>query len=197
MNTKRILAATGMTVVLSLSLTACFGNGGDDSKSKAQAKEQSQAANAANALIANQPVHTYQYSQLRQNLQELEDAQANGAVTTTFFLNMGLADPVMSCPSIGAPIASTTQMTNPMQTERHGSQYDGGNVTINQMDPTGVYTGDSTGTYIMCVQGDGSVEPVYWEGFVMTAFGSATWNKTTHSMEMNGKASFKFSGVKK
>jgi hypothetical protein len=196
MNKKRVVSATVVTGALALSLTGCWDD--NSSKSTAQQKEQSQASNAASALVTNQPVHSYSYSQIKQNLQEVEDAQANGTVTTSFFMNMGVADPVMSCPSIGAPIASTTELTNPQQLETHYSGQTGAvSGTIGQMDPTGVYTGNSSGTYIMCVGANGQVNPVYWEGFVMTAFGPAHWDKASHMMVIDGPSSSKFSNIKK
>lgn len=193
---KKFVAVPLIAGTMVFTLTGCFED--NSPKATAQQKEQSQASNAAQALVTNQPVHTYQFSQLKQNLQELEDAQANGVVTTSFFMNMGTSEPVFSCPSIGAPIASTTELTNPQQTVS-GT---GGNnayalTTIQQMDPTGVYTGNSTGTYIMCVGADGSVNPVYWEGFVMTAFGPAHWDKATHNMVIDGPSGSKFSNIKK
>lgn len=189
---KRVIAGATVTGLMVVGLTACSG---DSSKTKAQNTEQQQASNGLNSLLRDQPVHSYQYSQVRQNLQELEDAQANGTVTTSFFMHMGLADPVFSCPSIGAPIASTTELTNPQQIVNGNSDH--GTATINQADPTGVYTGQSTGTYILCVGANGAVNPVYWEGNVMTAFGPAVWNKTTHMMEITGPSGSKFSNIKK
>lgn len=194
-NKTRAVAGSAVAVTMVFSLTACFGS--DSSATKAQNTEQKQAANGMNALLRDQPVHSYQYSQLRQNLQELEDAQANGTVTTSFFMNMGVQDPVMSCPSIGAPIASTTELTNPSQTVSGGNGQGYGLTTIGQADPTGVYTGQSSGTYILCVGSNGAVNPVYWEGFVMTAFGPAHWDKATHNMVIDGPASSKFSNIKK
>lgn len=193
---KRAFAGVALAGTMMFSLTACFG---DDSSPKdaTQQKEQQQATNGISQLLSAQPVHSYSYSQLRQNLQELEDAQANGTVTTAFFMHMGMNDPIFSCPAIGAPIASTTELTNPHQTERHGSQYDGGNVVLDQMDPTGVYSGQSTGTYVMCVGQNGQVNPVYWEGSVLTAYGPAHWDKATHNMVIDGPSGSKFSGVKK
>lgn len=193
---KRVVSATVVVGVMAFSLTGCFG---DDTgtKASAQKNEQQQASSAADALIRNQPVHSYQTSQLRQNLQEIEDAQANGTVTTTFFMQMGRPDPLFSCPSVGAPIASSSQLTNPEQTVS-GSNTNGYSLTtIQQMDPTGQYTGSSTGTYVMCVGADGSVTATYWEGEVFTVFATAHWDQANHKVEMDGPPSFKFSPIKK
>ena len=42
-------------------------------------------------------------------------------------------------------------------------------------DPTGVYTGDSTGTYVACVATDGTTYPGYNEGYVQIIGAPATW----------------------
>lgn len=191
---KKFIAIPVLAGTMALTLTGCFD---DSSQPSAQQKENTQANAGASQLLSSQPVPAYNYSQLRQNLIELENAQANGVVTTTFFMNMGIQDPIMSCPSIGAPIASTTELTNPQQAVTNSGSQSSWATSIGQMDPTGVYTGSSTGTYIMCVGADGSVNPVYWEGFVMTAFGPAHWDKANHTMATDGPASSKFTGIKK
>jgi hypothetical protein len=191
---RRAIAAATLAGLVMFTATACFGN--DSSQSKAQNTEQKAAADGMNALLRDQPVPNFQYSQLRQNLIELQAAQANGAVTTSFFLNMGSNDPVFQCSSIGAPIASTTELTNPQQTVSGSDTHGYGLTSIGQADPTGVYTGQSTGTYIMCVGQSGQVNPVYWEGTVLTAFGPAHWDKTAHTMVVDGPSGSKFSGIK-
>ena len=70
----------------------------------------------------NQPVPKFDWSQYRQTVIDVETAEVNGVVTTTFMMNFG-ADPISSCPSIGFPVASTAQLTNPEQItyERRGA----------------------------------------------------------------------------
>ena len=116
-----------------------------------------------------QPIHFYEWSQYRQTLLSIGDAQAHGTATTTFFFLTGVPNPIKTCPSIGYPVATTTQITNPSQASTNGA-------TIGLMEPTGVYTGDSTGTYVVCVIG-GKAVPTYWEGFIHTEGGPAHWDK--------------------
>src|SRR5262249_11308948 len=131
--------------------------------------------------------------QMRQNLVEIETAQAKGVQTTSFFFNQGVVDPFLSCPSIGVPIPNTSSLSNPIQVERHGGD-GGGNVGIGQMDPNGTYgPNGSTGTYVMCIDATGTPYAQYWEGFVSTVFAPAKWNMATHQLELTGPASFKFS----
>ncbi len=165
---------------------------------------QSREFNSQDRISANfektQPIPTFNYSQIRQNLKEIETAQATGVQTTTFFFNMGERDPIQSCPSIGAPIPTTSQITNPEQPLRDNSQplnNSGGNVTVGQMEPTGVYSGQSTGTYVMCINSSGQTYADYWEGFVQTVFAPASWNYNTHQVQLLGAPTMHFSGGKK
>jgi hypothetical protein len=127
-----------------------------------------------------QDVPKFDWSQHRQTIIDIEKAQANTVATTTFFFNEGIQEPVKSCPSIGFPIASTTQLTNPQQWTSGG-----GNVA--QMEPTGVFTGESSGTYVVCVTPAGIKYITYWEGNVHAEGGPAKWNPSTHLIELNGK----------
>lgn len=194
MRKKTVIAAAASVLAIGVTATACNGS---THTSSGQAQENQQQSRDTTTLVQNQPIPGFNYSQLRQNLKEIETAEANGVQTTSFFFNQGVQDPIMSCPSIGAPIPTTDQLSNPQQvvTGTHGDNgY--GIATTEQMDPTGVYGGSSTGTYVMCVGADGKPYADYWEGFVSTVFGNATWNKTTHQVEMQGAPSFVFSTPK-
>lgn len=162
-----------------------------------QQLENQQQKQATESLVNNQPIPHFAYSQLRQNLIELETALANGVQTTSFFMNQGVADPEGVCPSIGAPIANTSQLSNPQQVVDGSGNNGGGNVTVGQMDPYGIYTPSaSSGTFVMCVGADGKPYADYWEGFVRTIFGPAKWNYTTHAPELIGPSSFTFTAHK-
>jgi hypothetical protein len=191
---RRVGAVLATAVLAGGGLTACFGSG---SKPSANSVEHAQQQNDSGTLVNNQPVPGYNFSQIRQNLIELETAQAQGVQTTTFFFPEGSAGaagyaPIQVCPSIGAPIASTTQLTNPQQVVQDNANSGASVTTIGQMDPNGVYSGNSTGTYVMCVGADGKPYADYWEGPVQTVFGPARWNATTHQVEPIGAPSFTF-----
>lgn len=142
----------------------------------------------------SQPVPAFDWSQVRQNLIEIQSAQVNTTQTTTFFFVRGgqFAKPISECPSIGYPIPSTYQLTNPLQAVRlHDST-----TTIGQAEATGVYTGESSATYVMCVNAQGKAHAVYWEGDVLTFTGPATWNEATGRADLVGPPSFNFSEKK-
>lgn len=179
-----------LSTALALTGAACTsGNAKPSSVSQDKA-----AANAnLDRLNDAQPVPSFSWSQLRQNLIEINRAQAETTQTTTFFFNMGVASPVMSCPSIGYPIPTTMQLTNPLQEISHGSY---GQSVVGQAEQTGVYTGDSTGTYVICVNAQGQAYGTYWEGFVYAITGPAEWDATAGQVKLVGPPSFEFTNGK-
>ena len=169
---KKVITIIGIAI-LGLGLAACGGT-----SSPAAAQQQS----ITNQLEKVQPLPAVKYSQLRQTLINIELAQTKTVATTTFMFNMGESAPIESCPSIGFPIASDSQLSNPMQQEWGGQ----GGFALPQMDPNGIYQGNSTGTYVLCSKADGSTYVVYWEGFVQTITGPAIWNTKTNSVQLTG-----------
>ena len=187
MNIKRAIVGATSAVVVLFSVTACH-NGA----SKAVGKDQAVSAQILLKAETNQPAPQFDFSQIRQTAIDVETAQAHTTQTTTFFFNQGVQDPINSCPSIGFPIASTTQITNPQQLARVTQQGNGITGAIPQIDPNGIYSGDSTGTYILCVDAQGQTYGAYWEGFVYSVTGPAVWNEATHQATLTGPSSFKF-----
>lgn len=133
-----------------------------------------------------QPVPFFDYSQARQNLIEIATAQANTTQTTSFFFLEGIGL-VGSCPSIGFPIASTTQLTNPGAEKGPRES----RIVLPQIEPTGVYTGESTGTYTICVDGSGTPYASYFEGYVQTVTGPAEF--VDGQVKLTGKPTGDFS----
>lgn len=171
-----------VAVVGLLALAAC--------SSGAQSKESKIANEQLAGFLTAQPVPIFNWSQLRQNLIELETAQANTTATTSFFFNQGVQDPIASCPSIGFPIPSTYQLTNPSKAV---GGPESGNVTVAQIESTGVYTADTSGTYVICIDTNGKGYAFYWEGFVSTVTGPATWDTEAHNVTLTGAATGAFS----
>ena len=188
MNIKRTIVSAASAVVVLLGATACTHNGA----SKAVALDQKTSASILAKFENNQPAPQFDFSQIRQTLIDIETAQAQTTQTTSFFYNQGVQDPIFVCPSIGFPIASTTQLTNPTQLARVTQQGYGISGSIGQIDPNGVYSGDSTGTYVVCVNAQGLLYAKYWEGFVDATTGPAVWDEATHREVLVGPPSFKF-----
>lgn len=177
---KKRTAAIGLGAILTffvLTAESC----GDEASGSTKEERKAGDEQLAQFLLA-QPVPVFNYSQLRQNLIEIETAQANGTVTTSFFFNQGVPDPIHVCPSTGFAIPSTYQLTNPLKPSGYQD-----NATVAQLETTGVYTADTSGTYVICIDDKGEGYAFYWEGFVNTVAGPAKWNLTTHQVELTGK----------
>ena len=179
MNRKTIAGGIAAAAIAALSLTACTqsGNAGQAAENQAQQHD-------TTSLVNDQPIPHFNYSQIRQTLIDAETIAADGTQTTSFFFQMGLPDPVFSCPSLGMPVANTAQLSNPQQVVGTGNS---NAVTTGQMDPYGIYAPSaSTGTYVICVNSSGAKYLQYWEGDVMTVTSAATWNKATHTIAVSG-----------
>lgn len=181
---KKFKKSILVMLVLALGLTAAECDESRDARSKDEAVSEQILADLQRA----HPVPQFRRSQLRQNLVELTTAQAETTQTTTFFFNLGVERPISSCPSIGFPIPATMQLTNP---EQIAKSYSGGYAILPQVEPTGVFTGDTTGTYVMCVDARGNAYAVYWEGFTQTLTGPAEY-RDGQGVELIGPPSFEF-----
>lgn len=187
---RKSLAVIGILLSLVLIGTACETDG--DVNGSAAVSDDAQVSNQSlDRFQETQPVPVFPWSQLRQNLIELNTAQAQTTITTTFFFNLGVEDPISQCQSIGFPIPSTAQLTNPDQAVwRSGSNGRAG-VTVGLAEQTGVYTGDSTGTYVICTDTNGNAYADYWEGYVKTITGVAEWRDG--QVVLVGEPTFDFS----
>jgi hypothetical protein len=145
-----------------------------------QATDQNTSSAILRQYQQAQPIPQYSWSQLRASAIDVETAQAKTTQTTSFFFNLGVAKPTYTCPSIGFPIPSTDQITNPSQNNS--------GTAIEQIEPNGVYTGQSTGTYVVCAGGNGQYYMEYWEGYVQTVTGAAVWNDTTNTVQLTGRS---------
>ncbi len=184
MNTKTAIRKLwpAALIIAGLAVTA------SSCEDEATREDRETAAASLNRLNDSQPVPEFRWSQIRQNLIEITRAQAETTQTTSFFFNMGVVDPITVCPSIGFPIPTTAQLTNPLQRVRSGN-----GAVIAQVEQTGIYTGDSTGTYVICIDATGAAYAQYWEGFVSTVAGPAEWDQTKGQVQLIGPPSFDFS----
>lgn len=175
MNRKIIILA----LVLGVALTGC------DDKQTANQTERATVARNQKRLVVAQPPPEFNWSQIRQNLIDIQQAQGQTTATTTFFFNQGVVNPVKSCASIGFPIPATYQLTNPeAMATKYQSPY-----TLPQQDTTGVFSGDTSATYVICLDDSGKGRITYWEGFVQTETGEARWDREQGLIVSVGKSS--------
>jgi hypothetical protein len=188
---KRIIAGTVLAFA-ALALAGC-----DDGK-------QTSATNAdqtdSNVILQKfrqvQPPPQFDWSQIRQTLIDVETAQAKTTQTTSFFFNQGVREPVYTCPSLGFPVAATSELTNPQQPVSGFNDRGYGLTTVGQIDPNGIFPGNSTGTYVLCVGPNGKVTGQYAEEFVHTVVGPAKWDDATKQIVSTGDPTFKFTTKK-
>jgi hypothetical protein len=185
---RRTLTAFAGAAAIAVTVL-CTASSCGSGTSNGQQQENKQQGQDTTSLEQSQPIPHFSYSQIRQTIIDAETISADGTQTTSFFFQMGDADPVFSCPSIGMPVANTAELSNPDQVVTQDSQGNGisGSATIGQMDPDGVYApAASSGTYVICVNSSGANYLQYWEGDVMTVAAGASWNNSTHSLSVTG-----------
>lgn len=171
---KRPALIAASAVALTVGLTACTGG-----PSSAEQKDTNAVNHNFNTMESTQPVPQADRSQVRQTLIDAQDAAIHGVATTTFFYNQGSNVPLMTCPSLGFPVAATDELTNPEKVVWPNSGSNGF-TTMPQGEATGIYTGSaSSGTYVVCVLPDGEKQVDEWEGFVYTAGGAAHFDKAS------------------
>lgn len=179
---KKILITTAAVATV-LTLAACSSPSTPD----AAASDQKNSNTQLDRYQKNQPIPQSNYSQLRQTVIDAELAQIHGVATTTFFFNQGTPNPVESCSSIGFPVASTAQLTSPDQLIGNGGGTDRyGTGVVSQQEPNGVYTGNSSGTYVICVAPNGTKYINYAEEYAHTVGGAAHWDKVQGTIVLDG-----------
>lgn len=134
---------------------------------KTALREQGAVAKSFERLQKSQPTPSFDYSQHRQTLIDVETIKATGATSTTAFFLEGIGM-VAWCPSIGAPVASTDQLSSTKQLVDIPNDESRVLYETDQGEPTGVYVGSSTGTWTLCLDDNGKAFGQYWEGYVMS-----------------------------
>jgi hypothetical protein len=165
-NRRRVLLAGA-----ALATVSCSG------LSDAQKQDRQTMTDIQTRMQNAQPIPALAWSQYRQTLIDAETAQANGTQTTSFWFSRGAGGqgaPIGNCPSLGFPVPAGAQLSNPLAPlmKRDDTLAD---VAIAQMEPNGVYTGDSDGTYVVCVGAGGKPFLAYVEADVITFGGPAEW----------------------
>ena len=113
-------------------------------------------------FVDNQPAPVFDWSLERHLLTQLYKARNEAVNTHTIVRDMS-GKSFFECESIGFPIPSNTQLTNPEKSG--GNSY--GYYTLPQPEPNGLYTSPSTsGTFVFCINEDGTVSPSYFEANV-------------------------------
>lgn len=170
-----------------LLLLAC--SGGQSAANKTDTDYMDQQAAILNR---GQPLHLYDYSQDRASFIAIYDARVQGKATYSVSVPQnGGGRGWYECPSRGYPIPADTQLTNP---DRITQPWAGSSiaVTIPQAEPNGTFSGAGAGgTYIQCVDTDGTLYTVYSEPHVLTFPFAVIWKGDHYEKaNPNERASF-------
>lgn len=182
---KRFLSLVAIAVAGVLTLTACGSSGTSASKSDTKTSNQ-----ILSKFDKTQPVPQFDWSQLRQTAIDAQTAQVNTTQTTSFFFVLGVKDPIFQCPSIGYPVPETDQITSPDKTNNYGNN-SGGNTVTSQIDPNGVYGGNTAATFVICVGPNGDKYLEHAEEDVHTVSGPAVWDAVNHTIKITGPSTVK------
>ena len=164
------LAVIGAIVVAAVVLGACHNNQGQNKAQDTYNREQNAVSTGLQRMQKSQQLPTFDWSQVRQTLIDVETIQAQGVATTS----VGYSDYgtlIWWCPSIGSPVASTTELTPTQQYVDIPNDGDRAKFPVDQAEPTGVYPGQSNGTWVICTDNNGKKIGKYWEGPVDTTVG--------------------------
>lgn len=168
--TRRLIAP--FAIAGALFLGACDPGTSDEQETARDA--QSDQVNAINQgvdrMTDSQQVPVFDYSEERQTLIDVLTIRADGSVgTTQFFLEgVGL---VGWCPSSGAPVPSTYQLTPDEQYIDLSGDRVRERFPADLAEPTGVFPGESTASWVVCLDDAGNPFGVYWEGPVGSVIG--------------------------
>lgn len=173
MNTKHIKSIL-LSIAAVLALTACPSNSDEQKKGGETAKEEQQAIQTGfNRLSDSQQIPVFDWSQERQTVIDVETIRATGATSTTAGYLEGIGM-IWWCPSAGAPVPSTYQLSGTTQYVDLPGDESRELYGIDQGEPTGIYVGDSSGTWTLCLDDNGNKFAKYWEGYVDSTVGIVT-----------------------
>ena len=147
-----------MIAVTLLILSVVTGCGGGSSANK---KDRAAVEKQQNQYAIGQPVPAFDWSLERDLVIQLYKVRNQKAATHSVWRSdRGWIEG--DCPSYGYGIPYDTSLTNPLVTDRWGSQ--AGGTVVEQPEPNGVFASKNTAaTWVMCLGEAGSVEPVYVE----------------------------------
>lgn len=161
---RRLIAALIAGCVLLVAASACTEDDSGDQRS-AREREEDATGRAMNRMTQSQQIPEFDYSQERQTLIDVLTVRAEGTHGTAQALSLS-GELMWWCPTVGAPIPSTYQLTNPDQiTGRGGANHYEGQV-IPQAEPTGVYSSESAATWVVCLDDNGAAFGQYDEANV-------------------------------
>ncbi|MFI5296559.1 MAG: hypothetical protein ACHREM_00555 [Polyangiales bacterium] len=142
-------------------MLAAFGACGADADcTSSEERDSSKVDDQQKVYATAQPIPTFKWSQDRDNLIQIYKMKNEARTTYAVVRAAGTGDVLWYCQSVGFPIPADTQLTNPLQRSYESA-------VIEQPEPNGLFSSKHTdGTYVLCVEPDGTVSPQYTESKV-------------------------------
>lgn len=163
---RRILAALlALGACIALAAACTEDQNADEQGRNVEEREDSATDRSMNRMTQSQQIPEFDFSQERQTLIESLTIRAEGTHGTAQVFNLD-GSLRWWCPTIGAPVPSTYQLTNPWDVEWKGGHNGNSGVGIARSEPTGVYSGDSQATWIVCTDDNGTAYGRYAESDV-------------------------------
>jgi len=174
MQLKKILLIISLVCIIGL-ISGCTLENADEIESERVEEQQ-------NIYINSQPIPAFDWSLERHIFIELYKAR-NDAVQTHSYIRNWQGEIIFHCKSIGFPLPANMQLTNP---ERNMCDFNCDGNTIPQAEPNGLFTSPSSvGTYVFCINSDGTISPSYFEAEVETHL--SPLNKNSNTLKEDGK----------
>lgn len=156
-------------------LSACTDSNGSRNTAREAAdnaqNQQERINESVERIQQAQQIPAFDWSQEYQTIIDSETARATGAPSTTEFTYIG-SERSHWCPSVGAPVPSTYQLSNSQQYVDLRSDDTRQRFPIDQAEPTGAIIGESSATWTICLSDEGEKFAVYWEGPVNSVIGT-------------------------
>jgi len=146
--------------------------------------EQQAIATGVGRLLDSQQVPTFDYSQERQTVIDVETIRAEGTHGTAYATTFN-GELIWWCPTIGAPVPSTYQLSSATQYVDIPGDHTRDRFPLEQAEPTGVYVGESAGTWSLCTDNAGQPFAKYEEANVGWTSGTVTDLPTEKRAEVN------------
>ena len=165
MNHKRLFFVIVMLVTI---LSLAFGFGSSEQSSA----EVADRANVDRQQLHYQDVHPlpfFEFSIPRSVYIQIYEVVTTQAFTTYTLIQSVTGVPIVYGPSIGYGIPADTSLTNPLQAGNYDGTESNSAYVLEQAEPNGLFSSKNTdGTWVLYVQPNGDITPIYTEQKVTT-----------------------------
>jgi len=127
--------------------------------------EQARINEGVGAIHDAQQIPTFDYSQEYQTLLDVLSVRAEGTHGTAVVTALD-GSLIWWCPTVGAPVPSTYQVTGSTQYVDVAGDGTEERLPFDQAEPTGAYVGESAATWVLCLDDNGTPFAMYDEAQV-------------------------------